>query len=441
MNLRPFTALVAKDLKLYLGNPRAVILTIAVPIAIASFFGYIFGGGAGKGGAKGSGVSLLVVDLDRSAISSNIVASLAADAQLKVTLASESEARQAVRAGKAPVTVIFPKNFGDDASRSFFGRNKKPEVTVLNDPSRSMEAQMVQGLLMQHIMQTVSREMFSGTTGRNQVRESLAQLDKAIGLAPADRSALRDLLGSVDKWMDRAPSLTNAAGGTNGFTGGLTMPFTTKTVEAVNPVDAKVRGYNGYAHSFGGMGVQFVLLFAIDCGLAMLLERQRGLWRRLRAAPLSRGTLLAGRAASTAIITFATFAACWAFVMIVFGVRVRGSWLGFVACNAGVAIFAASLGLLIASLGRTPEATRGIAIFVILMLVMLGGAWVPTFIFPQWLQTVTLGIPTRWAVDGLDAMTWRGLGLEEAVLPVLVLLGYSVALFAIATRCFRWEAE
>ena len=47
---------------------------------------------------------------------------------------------------------------------------------------------------------------------------------------------------------------------------------------------------------------------------------------------------------------------------------------------------------------------RCIAIVATLLIVMLGGAWVPTFIFPEWLQTATLVIPTRWAIDGLDAM-------------------------------------
>ena len=30
-------------------------------------------------------------------------------------------------------------------------------------------------------------------------------------------------------------------------------------------------------------------------------------------------------------------------------------------------------------------------------------------------------MPTRWAVDGLDAVTWRGLGLEAAWLPIVVI--------------------
>jgi len=43
--LNPFLALTRKDVKLFFGNRRALLVTIAAPIAIASFFGYLFGGG------------------------------------------------------------------------------------------------------------------------------------------------------------------------------------------------------------------------------------------------------------------------------------------------------------------------------------------------------------------------------------------------------------
>ena len=130
--------------------------------------------------------------------------------------------------------------------------------------------------------------------------------------------------------------------------------------------------------------------------------RRLGLWTRLRAAPLARGTLLGSRIASTAAIALIIFAVIYAAAMAVFGVRVEGSMPGFVAVLAAFALLTASSGLLIAALGRTPEATRGLAIFATLL---LGGAWVPSFIFPTWLQRVSLVVPTRWAIDGLDAMT------------------------------------
>ena len=97
------------------------------------------------------------------------------------------------------------------------------------------------------------------------------------------------------------------------------------------------------------------------------------------------------------------------FAMIVFGVRIQGSVIGFLAvCGR---LRADGVDLRPAGRGARQHAGRRAAspTLAVLMMVMLGGAWVPTFIFPAWLQQFTLVVPARWAVDGLDAMTWRGL--------------------------------
>jgi ABC-2 type transport system permease protein len=74
-------------------------------------------------------------------------------------------------------------------------------------------------------------------------------------------------------------------------------------------------------------------------------------------------------------------------------------------------------------------------------MVMLGGAWVPTFVFPPWLQKFTVIVPTRWAMDGLDGMTWRGLGLSAAYGPMAVMLLFTLVFGVVAVMRFRWEAD
>lgn len=54
------------------------------------------------------------------------------------------------------------------------------------------------------------------------------------------------------------------------------------------------------------------------------------------------------------------------------------------------------------------------------------------------MQTATLFAPTRWAMDGFDAMTWRGLGLEQALAPTAVLLGFAALFGVLAVLRFRW---
>lgn len=197
--------------------------------------------------------------------------------------------------------------------------------------------------------------------------------------------------------------------------------------------------YNGYAHSFGGMGIQFLLFAMANLGVDMLLERQRGLWRRLRSAPVSRFTLLAGKAASGAIISFLILSVCFLFAMAFFKVRIRGSAVGFLGVAIACSIMASTFGLVVAALGNSPATARGVTTLAVLMMVMLGGAWVPTFIFPAWLQQFTLVLPVRWAVDGLDATTWRGVGLAGAIAPIAVLLAFAAAFSAIAASRFKWE--
>jgi ABC-2 type transport system permease protein len=197
--------------------------------------------------------------------------------------------------------------------------------------------------------------------------------------------------------------------------------------------------YNGYAHSFAGMGIQFLLFAMANLGIEMLLERQKGLWKRVRSAPVSRITLLAAKCLSGTLISLMTLWVSFAFAMIVFKVRIEGSVLGFVGISIGVATMAASFGLLVAALGNTPASARGVTTFAILIMVMLGGAWVPAFVFPAWMQQFTLIVPVRWAVDGIDAMTWRGIGLSGAAMPIAVLVGFTIAFMTIAATRFRWE--
>ena len=214
------------------------------------------------------------------------------------------------------------------------------------------------------------------------------------------------------------------------------MPYTVKQ-EAVTARRGQV--YNGMAHSFAGMSVQFILFMGIDAGLLVLMQRRSGIWTRMRAAPLSRFVIIGSRAASAATIAMVILCVVFSFARVVFHVRIEGSMPGFLLVCFAFSIMTAAFGLLVAVLGKTPEATRGLAILVTLILVMLGGSWVPAFLFPQWLQNASFAVPTRWAVDGLDGMIWRGLGFDAALAPVAAMLGFAALFGGLALWRFRWD--
>jgi len=285
-------------------------------------------------------------------------------------------------------------------------------------------------------MQAVSKEIFSGRTGRDVVNQTLSRVENDPQMPAPTRKALRDLLGGVQQLNQEQERTGSAAQGP--ASGGLSMPFQTKE-EAVT--SGRNVEYNGYAHSFGGMGIQFILFMGLDVGITLLMLRQTGLWQRLRAAPLSRTMLLGSRAVSASLTAGFILTVLFSFARVVFGVRIQGSFVGFVGVCAAFSLMTAAFGLMVAALGETVEATRGYSVMATLVLVMLGGAWVPTFVFPKWLQRLTIVIPTRWAMDGLDGMTWRGLGFSAAVTPIAILLGFTLLFGAVAVMRFRWRAE
>jgi ABC-2 type transport system permease protein len=430
----PFLALVRKDLKLFFNDRKAVVVGLLVPIALASFFGYLFGGQSGN--AEMSKVPVLVIDQDGSDISRGLITQLASEKSLDVKPSALDAAREAVRKGKATVAIVIPKDFGRDAGHALFTNATKPELGVLYDPSHNVELGMVKGILSGAVMQTVSKEMFTGKSGREMVNESLAQVENDPRLPAEDRKPLRDLLGGVKEWNERQERA--GATGQGELSVGLTLPYQTREQAITSGEDVE---YNGYAHSFGGMGIQFILFMGMDAGIALLMLRQSGLWQRLRAAPLSRTTLLGSRAVSASLIAGFILLVLFSFARVVFGVHIRGSFAGFVGVCAAFSLMTAAFGLMVAALGGTVEATRGYSIAATLIMVMLGGAWVPTFIFPKWLQKLTVIIPTRWAMDGLDGMTWRGLGFSSALAPIAVLLLFTLLFGVVAVTRFRWRTE
>ncbi|HEU4851672.1 MAG TPA: ABC transporter permease [Telluria sp.] len=414
-----FLALVRKDILLYLHDRRALILNLILPIVLAAFFGYLFGGSGPKTGR----VNVALVMQDASATGRKVADGLKADETLRVTEMALADAERTVRKGDQKVAVVIPAGFGDAAGAALFGVGAKPEIAMLYDPSQQMAMAMVKGILTQHVMQSVSSDMMGGPQGAAFTEKSIRELD-AKG-APED-APVREFLGSLQKYQSaqQAAPVAGPAAGT-----GLSVPFTTAERPMVSGPAAA--GYNGFAHSFAGMAVQFILFMGIDMGVSVLMARRMGIWNRLLAAPVTQNTVILARATSCAIIALGLMCIIFAVAVAVFGVRIT-NLPGFIGVTVSFAILTASFGLLIAAFGQTPDAARGIAMFVTLVMVMLGGAWVPSFLFPDWMQPFTLVMPTRWAVDGFDGVTWRGLGMDAAGMSMAVQLAFAVVFAALA---------
>jgi ABC-2 type transport system permease protein len=439
MNITAIKALIKNDIRLYFSDRRSVIVGVLVPICIAAFFGYVFSGG-GRSDDAGK-IPIGIVDEDQSTVSRAIAADFAQEKLVSVRSLDRAGALAEVRSGKLQAAVVLTKGFGEQTTQALFSARNKATVILLVDPSQATSARVVEGLLAQHAMQEVSKEAFSGSLGIKALDGYIVTLEeeeKAGRTVPAE---LKELLKSARRLnqiehlvIHPASESGNSSDGRRGF--GLSIPYALTSMEVTARDNTP---YNSYAHSFAGMTVQFILFAGIDAGILLLLTRERGIWQRLRSAPLRKSEFVIARMLATALISLFQLVLIYLAAMLIFKVRIQGSVAGFAAIAIALCLLNAAFGLMLATLGRSAPTTRGMATMVTLLLVMIGGAWVPAFVFPSWLQQVSYASPTRWAVDGLDAMTWRGLPFASAWLPATVLLTAAIVCIGIAIWRFRWD--
>ncbi len=171
----------------------------------------------------------------------------------------------------------------------------------------------------------------------------------------------------------------------------------------------------------------------------LVSERERGVWRRYRFAPLPAGTLVT----STIIARY--------FILLTAGLLQLGValmlglplplhplalWVAFT-CASFAFI---GLGLVIATLADDVPAVQALGQCLFLPMLIIGGVAVPLTGLPSWAQHLSAFLPGRYAVEALQAgVTGRGLG--DAWFSLLALGLTGVAGCLTGTKLFRWDAQ
>jgi ABC-2 type transport system permease protein len=204
---------------------------------------------------------------------------------------------------------------------------------------------------------------------------------------------------------------------------------------------SKEADWSRAAHDYAGFGLQGLLFFAIEAAVGLSRERRQGIWKRLGASPVPSWMFIFSRGVSSTILALAIILLIFAIGAVLFGIRITGSAAGFALIAVCTALMCSMFGLLFATVGQSESQNRGIAILVILVMLATGGAWFPMERMPGWVQSGANYLPVRWAVEGFDAVTWRGSGLAEAAKASAALLAFATIFGFLAVIRFRMVRE
>jgi ABC-2 type transport system permease protein len=347
-------------------------MMFATPVVGIAVFGVAFSG-------EVNNVDVVVVDHDQgyqippSSVPVSIAEAVTANLDTYVLkldqVATEAEAIDRVRSGKAYGLIIFPENFTSNVYEKMM------------DPSLSLDT-------------TIRLELDrSNVTVANSIL-------KAVG----------------DAMLKASSSM------------GVEAPVTVDSSTAIYAQEASFRDF-----SVPGITafVVFMLTYILTL-LAFVSERTSGSLERLQVTPLRESELVIGYALAFSIIAVLQTAMVLALIVGVFKVMVVGSILLAFLVIALLAVMSLSLGILFSSLAKREAQAIQFLPLIALPVLLLGGIFWPLEAIPSWLRPLSYAMPPTYAVNATRSVMLRGWGVGDIWVELVAMVGFTVAFLALS---------
>jgi ABC-2 type transport system permease protein len=163
--------------------------------------------------------------------------------------------------------------------------------------------------------------------------------------------------------------------------------------------------------------------------------------QRLLTTPITAAQTIAGHVLGMFVIILAEELVLVLAGQLLFGVNYAQSPFAVLLILVALALFAASLGLLISALAKTEDQVIIYALVAMMLLSTLGGAQFPLEIAGEAFATVGSILPSYWAMQGLQNVIVRGQGVASVLKPVAILIAYALGTFVLAVWRFSFEGD
>jgi ABC-2 type transport system permease protein len=173
--------------------------------------------------------------------------------------------------------------------------------------------------------------------------------------------------------------------------------------------------------------------------ITLVIRREEGILKRLRATPLPAHVLFAGVLGSTLIVFALETVALFVLGRLAFGTPFPGHVISLALSVLLAAACFAALGIATASLLRSSEGSSAAVNVILLPMAFISGSFGPTRHLPRVLRAIGDVLPLKYAVQLVDQVYLRGHEIWSQPGAVAVLAVWGAAGTVIALRRFRWE--
>jgi ABC-2 type transport system permease protein len=382
----------AKELLQNRRDPLATLFTVFLPVIFTVFLGLIIG--------STDHLPLALADGDGSTASQELVRRLEESPLLNLRAMEPDEVEGAVHGQEVAAGLIIPAGFGaaieaDRSTTLTFVR-----VETATGSQSAWEA-------VESAVSEINASVLAGRTAARQVAaETGLDLDDAL--------------------VDSARSLADAQ---------LAVPVVKVDLTAAGLATETVAG--GFDQSSPGMIVNFVLFGLMGVATTTVLERRRGLLRRLSVVGTRAWEVITGKLLAMFVLTFLMQLLLVLVGQFALGVDYFANPLALLATMVSLTILGAAFGLLISTLFRSERAVIATIVMSAQVLAALGGAWFPLEVTSAGFSKAAHALPTAWIMDSFHGIILKDWGVGEILLPLGIVWAWIVAVLGIAIWRYR----
>ncbi|HKJ38635.1 MAG TPA: ABC transporter permease [Anaerolineales bacterium] len=390
--------LALKDLSQMFRDKRSLLFLVAMPIVFTFFMGFAYRSGDEDADNR---IPLAFVDPEPASRLNNLLFTrLESSDSIKVISMTEDEAVVALRKGDVAGVLVMPVGFSEQVEAG-----KDSQMKLIAD-STSAEGQSLYQLLRVPISQLMSAVEIS--------RETVDIVDATD--PSAEQGAAFDLAWS--KWTETSKvSLV-------------------KVEQAVAEESSDWTGGNPYNQSSPGILVQFAVFGLVTSAQILVQEKKSRTLQRLITTNMKPWEVVSGHMLAMFTITFLQIALLVVFGQWVLKVDYLREPLAVLLVSITLGLWVASMGLLIGVLAKEEQQVIMYSMIAMFLFSAMGGTWFPLETTGGAFAAIGKAMPSAWAMNGLQNILIRGLGLESVWMAVGMLSVYALGFFLLAVWRF-----
>ncbi len=408
-----------KEIQLIAKDRGSLAVLFLLPLLFGSLYGSINLKMAGNGNDPTILLNICLVNEDAGIFGEQVAKALKGIEELKVeTFDTVAEAEQQVADGEATAAIVIPADFTQKINAY-----TPTAIEVIVDPAQPESASIVTGIMNQVVAEvTIWGEVQYGI--RTILDESGVLADASAETRRAVEAQNLGVIMTRLNEMRRNPAIVVTSEDLEGarIEGGITLFF---------------------ALMFPGFTVMFAF-FTVGMSAASLLnEREAGTLRRLLAAPIPRGAIIAGKMLAYMLLVCLQVVVLFGVANILFDMPLGKSPVALMLLTLVLALVATAMGMMVAALSRTARQADNAGTVLGFVLAGIGGciamSRTPLTRTEGFMGVLSKLTPHAHAVEGYYRLMAENATFAQVLPEISILLAMSVAFFLIAVWRFRFE--